>query len=82
MQARPDLQTLVSFPTKQVNSPDEDEWGTLKGGGLSSPVISFLGDGPRALGGFWVSSTYTRFKNNNADYLSNLYFAPIFCGWT
>ena len=28
--AHPDLQTLFSFLTKRVRSPDEDDWGKLK----------------------------------------------------
>ena len=32
MRAQPDLQKLVSFLTKQVKNPDDDEWGKLKGG--------------------------------------------------
>ena len=31
-QARPDMQTLVSFLTKRVRSPDEDDWKKLKRG--------------------------------------------------
>ena len=31
-QARPDMQTLVSFLTNGVRSPDEDDWGELKRG--------------------------------------------------
>ena len=30
--ARPDMQTLVSFLTKRVRSPDKDDWGKLKQG--------------------------------------------------
>ena len=30
--ARPDMQTLVSFLTKHVRSPDEDDWKKLKRG--------------------------------------------------
>ena len=30
--ARPDMQTLVSFLTKRVRSPDKDDWGKLKRG--------------------------------------------------
>ena len=30
--ARPDMQTLVSFLTKRVRSPNEDDWGKLKRG--------------------------------------------------
>ena len=32
MRARPDLQTLVSFLTKRIQAPDEDDWGKLKRG--------------------------------------------------
>ena len=30
MRARPDIQTAVSFLTKRVKQPDEDDWGKLK----------------------------------------------------
>ena len=30
MPAQPDLQTVVLFLTKQVKSPEEDDWGKLK----------------------------------------------------
>ena len=30
MQARPDIKTPVSFLTKRVRKPDEDDWGKLK----------------------------------------------------
>ena len=30
MRARPDIQTAVSFLTKHVQKPDEDDWGKLK----------------------------------------------------
>ena len=32
VRARLDLQTVVSFLTKQVKNPDEDDWGNLKRG--------------------------------------------------
>ena len=30
MRARPDVQPVVSFLTKRVRAPDEDDWGKLK----------------------------------------------------
>ena len=30
MRARPDIQTSVSFLTKRVQKPDEDDWNKLK----------------------------------------------------
>ena len=30
MRARPNLQTVISFLTKLVENPDEDDWGKLK----------------------------------------------------
>ena len=30
MRARPDILTVVSFLTKRVREPDEDDWGKIK----------------------------------------------------